>query len=237
MYFPFEAFVTPDKGTIVWHYFSLAKFLSLLNDKQLFFLRSDLFFDTKEGKLSSMDKRLYNYYNASSIADRSERGGLGCCYINCWVMSDVELYLMWNTYSSLKEGIAVKSTIGNLINALDPKETKDIIISDVKYIDYETEYTFDKTGGIANALAPYFCKRKFFSQEQELRLVHYDPYMRFSHNVYNMKFAVSLEKLIDEVWIAPEAEDWYVDLIKKELTLHGIGNPVFISGMKREKKE
>lgn len=237
MYYLHEAFATPDKETIVWHYFSLAKFLSLLNDKQLFFQRSDLFFDSKEGKLSNKDKQLYNYYNASSLVGRSESGGLGCCYVNCWVMSDVELYLMWSTYSSLNEGIAVKSTVGNLIKALDPNEKKEVIISDVKYIDYDTDYTFDKAGGIANAIAPYFCKRQYFSQEKELRLVHYDPYMRFRHEVYNMKFDVSLGLLIDEVWIAPNAEDWYVNLIKKELDLHGIEKPIIQSGMKRNKNE
>lgn len=234
MYCQYGAVTTPDKETIVWHYFSLAKFLSLLNDKQLFFQRSDRFFDSKEGKLSSMDKRLYEYYHVSNLIDRAESGGLGCCYVNCWVMSNVELYLMWSTYSSLCEGIAIKSTVGNLIKSLDPNEEKEVMISDVKYIDYESDYTFDKTGGMANAIAPYFCKRQYFSQEQELRLAHYDPNMRIHHNVYNMKFDVSLESLIDEVWIAPDAENWYVDLVKKELSFHGIDKPVFQSGMKRK---
>lgn len=221
---------TPSKDTVIWHYFSLSKFLSLLNDSCLYFSRYDQLFDSMEGKLSSPDINLYAKF-ASGIPERIKKNGIGigCGYINCWVMSEEELYLMWNTYSSLEEGIAIKSSIGKLIDSFDPSDPREVVISDIKYLDYENEYTFDKMEGRINALASYFCKRNYFSQEKELRLLYYDSKIKYHHNILGVKFNVSLESLIDEIYISPKAKKWFVDLIYEELKLHGINKRQRIS--------
>ena len=141
-------------------------------------------------------------------------------------MSNVELYLMWNTYSSIKKGIAIKSTIGHLIDALDSNDNRCIYVSDVKYIDYTQESTFTKAGGFANDLARYFCKRDYFQQEKELRLVYYDFKANLNDNMKGVNFKISLNTLIDEIWIAPKAEEWYETLINDELKLHKIKKKV-----------
>lgn len=229
MYYPHPALTLPSKETVIWHYFSLAKFLSLLNDSKLYFPRSDKFEDQMEGRFSAADKNLYEIMGNPSMPERIEKGCAGCAYINCWVMSEEELFLMWSAYSSLEEGIAIKSSVGNLISSLDASDTREIYISNVSYIDYEKQRTFDKTGRIVNALAPYFCKRKYFSQERELRLVHYDFHIRPHHNIEGMEFDVALETLIDEIWMAPKAHDWFVDMVNKELKLHDISIQAKIS--------
>lgn len=222
MYYPHEALTLPPKEIVIWHYFSLAKFLSLLNNSKLYFPRSDKFEDLVEGRFSSADKNLYDFMGCPSISERIEKGAAGCAYINCWVMSEEELFLMWKAYSSLTEGIAIKSTVGNLISSLDASDSRQIYISKVNYIDYERQRTFDKTGRIANVLAPYFCKRRNFSQEKELRMVHYDFHKRAHHKIEGMAFDVSLDTLIDEIRVAPMACNWFVDMLNKELILHDI---------------
>ena len=102
----------------------------------------------------------------------------------------------------------------------------EVFISDVNYIDYYHDYTFDKTDGIANCLARYFCKRKYFLQERELRLVYYDFKATIDGDNVGQKFDVSINTLLDEVWIAPNAKGWYENLIKDEMQLHGINKPV-----------
>lgn len=231
MYYIHEEYRTPDRDTVIWHYFSLSKFLSLLNDKKLYFNRSDLFYDTKEGEISELDKNMLNSYS-SDITYRIENNGLGYYYVHCWVMYQEELYLMWNTYSSLEEGVAIKTTIGDLINSLDPNDPREIIISDVRYMDYENDYTFEKTGGIVNLLAPLFCKRRYFSQEKELRLVYHNHSMRLSENDKGVLFDVNLDKLINEIWVAPDATEWFYNLIDKEIKLHGISKPVLNSNIR-----
>lgn len=221
MYYQHSEIKTPDRKRTIWRYMSLDKFLSLLNDKQLYFARQDMFDDSKEGIFSPADKACYDSY-VPEISKRIEKEP-GCAFINCWVMADVDLYLMWNTYSSLKKGVAIKSSIGNLINSLDSNDERRIYISDVDYIDYTKEYTFDKTDGSANGLARYFCKRNYFQQEKELRAVYYDYTAKLDENTpKGLKFDVTLDTLIDEVWIAPKASYEYEKLIKEEARKHGI---------------
>ncbi len=216
---------TPDKACTIWRYLSLEKFLSLINDRQLYFARQDQFFDIYEAELSSLDIGLFERY-IPDITKEMGKEKLGCGFINSWVISDVELYLMWAAYSSMDKGIAIKTTVGDLIDSLEKSDNRRITISDVNYIDYTIEDTFGKANGNANLLARYFCKRSYFQQEKELRLVYYDYKATLDDKTVGLKFNVSLDTLINEIWISPLAKEWYEDLIIKELKLHNINKPV-----------
>jgi hypothetical protein len=215
---------------------SLPKFLSLLNEQALYFARHNTFFDAQEGFLSKPDRTFLD----SKLPDISTWLGedhLGCTYINCWVISDVELYLMWTAYSSINEGISIKTTIGNLIDSLDPKDERDIYISDVEYIDHDTQYTFGKAGGFTNLIAPFFCKGKYFQQEKELRLIYTNNEIKYKDDIYGLQFKVSLDTLIDEIWIAPKATNWFENLVQDEMILHNLNKPLKRSHIKTWNKQ
>ena len=225
MYKTHKDFTTPNRMTIIWRYMSLSKFLSLINNEELYFARHDKFFDAQEGILSDPDKSFFDS-KVPGISSRMKCENFGCTYINCWIMSDTEQYLMWTAYSSIDEGIAIKTTVGNLIDSLDPNDKRSIYISDVNYIDYKSQYTFDKTGGFANLLAPFFCKGKYFEQEKELRLIYNNYEIDERNKIEGVQFKVSLDTLIDEIWIAPVARTWFEEIVKKELILHNIHKQV-----------
>lgn len=225
MYKTHKDFTTPNRKTIIWRYMSLSKFLSLINNEELYFARHDKFFDAQEGILSDPDKSFFDS-KVPGISSRMKCENLGCTYINCWIMSDTEQYLMLTAYSSIDEGIAIKTTVGNLIDSLDPNDKRSIYISDVNYIDYKSQYTFDKTGGFANLLAPFFCKGKYFEQEKELRLIYNNYEIDERNKIEGVQFKVSLDTLIDEIWIAPVARTWFEEIVKKELILHNIHKQV-----------
>jgi hypothetical protein len=225
MYKIHKDLTTPDRKTIIWRYMSLSKFLSLINNEQLYFARHDKFFDAQEGVLSDLDKSFFDS-KVPGISSRMKCENLGCTFMNCWIISDLELYLMWTAYSSIDEGIAIKTTVGSLIDSLDSNDERCIFISDVNYIDHNTQYTFDKTGGFANLLAPFFCKGQYFQQEKELRMIYCNYEIDERDEIEGVQFKVSLDVLIDEVWIAPRAKTWYEDIIKKELLLHNIKKPL-----------
>ena len=96
----------------------------------------------------------------------------------------------------------------------------------LKDIDYKSQYTFDKTGGFANLLAPFFCKGKYFEQEKELRLIYNNYEIDERNKIEGVQFKVSLDTLIDEIWIAPVARTWFEEIVKKELILHNIHKQV-----------
>ncbi len=221
MYKTHPDFTTPDRSIAIWRYMSLPKFLSLINNEELYFARHDKFFDAQEGILSDPDKSFFDS-KVPGISSRMKCENLGCTFINCWIMSDTEQYLMWTAYSSIDEGIAIKTTIGKLIDSLDPNDKRSIYISDVNYIDYRSQYTFDKTRGFANLLAPFFCKGKYFEQEKELRLIYNNYEIDERNKIEGVSFKVSLDTLFDEIWIAPVAGTWFEEIVNKELILHNI---------------
>ena len=191
----------------------------------------DCFFDAQEGSISNVDKD-YLDNMIPDISKRLEQGSFGCPFLNCWVMSDVELFLMWYAYSSINEGIAIKTTIGNIIDSFDPNDKREIYISDVKYIDHNTESTFVKSCGYTNFLAPSFCKEKGYQQEQELRLVYLNQDILYTDDIKREYFDVSLDKLINEIWIAPKATDWFEKVVQAEMHLHNIYKPLKRSQIK-----
>ena len=70
-----------------------------------------------------------------------------------------------------------------------------------------------------------------FRTGKELRLVYYDYKMKLDddNKQYGIKFDVSLDTLINEIWIAPQADDWYVELIKNEMKIHNLNKPIIPS--------
>lgn len=180
-----------------------------------------------------MTKKDVAFFESKSpgITEGMKGDSLGCAYSNCWTKSDVDEYVLWNSYASLRDGVAIKSTVENLIMSLDPADERSVYVSDVQYIDYESDYTFQKTFGIANMLAPHFSKRKFFESEKEMRALYLDGDGRFNNTPAGLYFKVDLNRLIDCVYVAPFSYPWFPDVVKQLLERHGLNKEVKKSGI------
>jgi hypothetical protein len=150
MYQKHPAFETPAKSTIVWRYMSFAKFVWLIAKEELFFSRLDQHADDWEGFLprnSNCKHQEYIRFNA---------------YVNCWHMNDVESDAMWKIYESqIGEAVAVKSSVGRLIQSLE-KAPLSVYIGQIDYRE--------QNGQEENLYIPVTHKRKAFEHEKELRL-------------------------------------------------------------------
>lgn len=213
----------PEMSQVIWHYFSLSKFLYMIDKSTLYFCRNDKYDDSFEGRLSVLDKNFLNRIDPD-LHKSLESDTVGCYYSNCWTMSDVDEYVLWNSYSSLKDGVAVCSTVKKLINSLDVEVEKDIYISDVQYIDYSKDYTFRKTDGSVNVLALHYSKRNYFRAEKELRLVYVNHRGSFIDSPDGVDVKVNLSQLIDKVYVAPHSFPWMKDVISQLLEKYGLKN-------------
>ena len=156
---------------------------------------------------------------------------LGCTYSNCWTKADVDEYVLWSSYASLKDGVAVQSTVLRLISAFDPSDPRSVYVSNVQYIDYELDYSFQLTGGIANMIAPHFSKRPYFGAEKELRAMFWDTDGRFNNTPEGLLFKVDLNELIENVYVAPFSQPWYRDIIQELIGKYGLEKNVLLSGI------
>jgi len=143
---------------------------------------------------------------------------------------------MWNLYLSNQEGICIQSTFNNLLTSLESYEEFDIFIGKVKYIDYQSEAIPQ-----GNLLSPFIHKRKSFEHKEELRALIWTPQNGKNDisNPNNNKFKdvlgiyvpVSIEKLIEKIFVSPNAPKWNADLIRSLVKKHEINVEVVQSDL------
>lgn len=230
MYYQHPGLPPIDETEKIWHYFTLPKFLSLISTSSLYMCRQDKFDDSFEGVMTKKDE---DFFKSKSVfvANGMKGDSLGCTYSNCWTRSDVDEYVLWSSYASLKDGVAIQSTVRNLIKALDPTEQRRLFVSNVQYIDYDSDYSFQLTGGIANMIAPHFSKRKYFKAEKELRVIYWNTDGKYNNTPEGLLFKVDLDKLIESVYVAPQSYSSYRDLIEDLLRKYGLAKEVKKSGI------
>ncbi|HEY0092373.1 MAG TPA: hypothetical protein VGB43_07800 [Flavobacterium sp.] len=197
-----------DPDTVVWKYLDLSKFLELLLSQQLFMSRSDKFEDQYEGtfseptfeemkKLSADNPEFLDYY-------KTHRENV---VVSSWHINEYESYAMWQIFTKTNEGLAIRSTVGRLQEALVPEYNFKQHIGQVNYIDYKKEYI-----PFNDDFFPFLFKRKSFQYEREIRIIS----DLSKHNMQindGLKVNVDIRKLIDRVYIHPKSENWYKKLI------------------------
>ena len=214
----------------IWHYYSLPKFLSLLSSSSLYLCRQDKFDDGFEGAMTKKDEAFFES-KVSGITKGMKGDSLGCTYSNCWTKSDLDEYVLWSSYATLQDGVAIQSTVNGLITALDPEDKRPVYVSNVQYIDYEKDYSFRLTRGHANMIAPHFSKRPYFEAEKELRAMYWDTNGRFNNTPEGLLFKVDLNVLIETVYVAPYSMPQYRDVIEELMMKYDLNKEVKKSGI------
>ena len=167
----------------------------------------------------------------SGITKGMKGDSLGCTYSNCWTKSDLDEYVLWSSYATLQDGVAIQSTVNGLITALDPEDKRPVYVSNVQYIDYEKDYSFRLTRGHANMIAPHFSKRPYFEAEKELRAMYWDTNGRFNNTPEGLLFKVDLNVLIETVYVAPYSMPQYRDVIEELMMKYDLNKEVKKSGI------
>lgn len=199
---------------------SLSKFICLLRSRTLYFNRIDNFSDNKECTLTAIDKKIFLYTEDSKEYWEKERKRH---FISCWIESDYELALMWDTYG--KGGVAIKSNVGNLIDSLAGDIGHTQYLARIKYIDDQVDSTQDATIGM-NVLQIPLSKRKYYEQEKEIRLLYSNSDVGDQTGI---SFPVDLNCLITEVRVHPNAQQYFFDIVNSELKMAAIGLDAFFS--------
>ena len=225
----------PKENYKIVKYMDLAKFISLLHSKSLFFCRLDKLEDKFEGSSPKLNLEYNEYWyrqlyeqkhlKSSNIdesvakdvlvrKDMEEKfKSLNC--ICCWNKYNSESYALWKIYSEINKGIMITSNIKNLIKSFETTP-ENIQLSEVRYINHETDLI-----GRSNLNYPIIRKNIAYNYENELRLIHlvkvenglaydWDSEINSSGKQLNN----NLEILIDEIIISPYSPKWFYDIVQ-----------------------
>jgi len=228
----------PNSNYSIARYLDLAKFLSLIQTKKIFFNKLSNFEDRYEGTLPELSYiELENWYRKlfsshpvyknkedfnieeeikKDILEHrmtDEKSKHLIC-VSCWNKLDSESYALWKIYANLNQGIMIKSNINRLISAFQDSE-EIIQLSEIKYINFQK----DKID-FSNANYRIIHKNKPYNYENEIRLIHqvkpksgFDYDWTKEENQNGKYINIDLKSLIEEIVISPFSPNWFFDIV------------------------
>jgi len=220
--------IPDDLNQKLWRYLDFTKFVSMLEEKALFFPKLSSLSDPLEGFLTKPTvEKFRNIPEGLTAEEAAKRRTIGehnlsmmktardLLYVSSWHANNHESIAMWGLYLKSGEGVAICSSIERMIESF--ANTKDEIhIGRVDYVDYEKEEI-----PWHNAFYLALHKAKSFEHENEIRVIVMSP-----DNLPGKLVPVDLAMLIDKVFVAPNSPAWIHDLIKKVITKYRLNEDI-----------
>ena len=221
----------------LWRYINLAKLIDLLSNRNLWLSRVDLLDDPFEGstlwphieKLASFPE--HKPENISAVHQTMRLWVL----VSCWHLSPHESDAMWRLYGLNTEGIALKTSIGQLQKELETSAIKNsesqlqdlptkFYIGPVSYVDFQRT----KINDTNNPFARFFLKREAFSCEREYRVVAPAPRLLMKEEISDTEMPsfqgigipINPNSLIEEIVVSPLGPHLGFAMLSTKLSVH-----------------
>ena len=199
----------------LWKYLNFRKFVSLLERQSLYFSNPARFEDPFEGTIPvGLLNLLPTRKMKNDLADMLVKAQSAVA-VDCWHLNEYESEAMWKIYSGEK-GIAIQTTADRLLQSLEEATTSEL--RKVQYIDYNDPGVLESF----DFYLPFQCKRKSFEHEREVRLITAE----IEPDAPGRYCKVDTESLLQAVFVAPDSEDWFRELVGLILERYGIKRPV-----------
>ncbi|MFB3888218.1 MAG: DUF2971 domain-containing protein [Candidatus Bathyarchaeia archaeon] len=209
---------------------TFTKFLSLLEKRALFFCRADKIGDPFEGSypIGNIMKRLGKASSSSPASPDLPVAFLEIrkfILLNCWNLGADESAALWKLYAKDNEGVAIQTTFRRLKASFGSEGTGAVFIGKVNYINFLIE-SFEEQNCF---FTPFLHKMKSFEYEHEVRAISaiYPEDIQDGSDVRLLSAPavfetgtfvdVDLNALIENVYVAPTAEEWFRDLMESAI--------------------
>jgi hypothetical protein len=242
MIVPYHTTITPqEERQHIWRHMDFAKYLSLLDKQALFFSKVSYLKDPYEGthfhllkEINPTGSEIFERFTPQLLQKKADikaicpalfKGQEFC--VNCWHLNEEESAALWRIYMSGNEGIAIKTSLQNLKKQIESSSLK-IYLEKINYGFNRNCFSIDynKKTVLITPVDTVITKRKSFEFEKEIRAIvslennpELEPEVE-SHQGFMLP--INLAEIIQEIYINPEAPNWYVDLIKSINTKYGI---------------
>ena len=241
MFISHESICTPPRDQELWRYLDVAKFADLLVTKSLYFPTLAQLGDPWEGTLPDADAAAIDSFRAKHCDELSsspegrwilehpsrqrERAR-----VSCWHASNVESHAMWGLHVD-GHGLAVRTTVGRLIDAANAWHGGLVYIGLVDYVDLVD-------GRLANQLFPgaLLTKDVSYQHESEVRalvLGEVDHQANGSTPSEGVRVTLSPPELLECVVPSPKSPDWVVRVIEWLLDANACSVPLQESRFRR----
>ncbi|MGO8720769.1 MAG: hypothetical protein ACLQMO_16385 [Acidobacteriaceae bacterium] len=223
----------PDDDATIWRYMDLPKFLSLIEQKALYFALSVQLEDAWEARVHGADYNALVEVLGAERADWLKAGTervFRIAALNCWYCGKEESVAMWTLYTHTVYGVAIRSNVGRLKRALQVSPAT-VQLGLVQYRDLADSSTTPLDVQCVPPLIFLFQKRLCYQHESELRAYTLVAPTRTSAGKYQppdsgVLVDVSLTDLIESVRLGPKFSPWAQKLIEAAFERAGINPPI-----------
>jgi hypothetical protein len=230
-------FRPPGPKTLLWRHVRLSQLLAVLETNSLWFSAVSELEDKFEGSYTLRDLRRQQQLAlrtshkrgvppevVDDFASRTARRVRAGVFLNCWYSGIDESAALWQWASRQADFVAIQTTYGQLQSAI----ASSVYAAKVRYIDYERQRI--PPGSVLN---PYFCKRRIFQHENEVRMLLYRPPAVTSPPV-GIAVGANGKRFIRQVMLAPYSPRWVRDTVASVVRRYGLKCPVVPSGVDAE---
>lgn len=204
--------MTLQPSTPVWRYMSFAKYVYLLQTKQLWLSNAKFFDDKWEGMFIGQQlNTIVNNRPASVSAEDTLESAKDLvtklkkqAYINCWTASEDESHALWRLYCHTAEGVAIQTTLDRL------QKSVGVPVLEVNYNPRIADST------TPDPLTLVTQKRPMFAYEQEVRLVliqDFDDPRHPERITFGSELRWDPELHLENIWVHPEAQSWFMESV------------------------
>lgn len=207
-------FIEPDSGDArLWRYMDLARFLSILENRALFFpsVATLAEIDPYEGEPALAKIRAAQASGADALRTFRLNAEVfkHLNFFNCWHMNDSESDAMWKIYIKGSEGIAIQSTVDRIrLSFHNSADT--VYMGKIQYVVDHSD--FEHPTNPLLGLSDYMFKRPAFQHEQEVRLGTYrsDVRSEFVDEATGRIKIPTSGVTIDDILLSPGRKGVYV---------------------------
>lgn len=157
----------------IWRYFKPSRFLDFLECSEMYYASANEFQDTFEGAVAVLPPEFQPdpRYAEPDMLEQAIIPLKKHSKINCWHIEEHENSMMWEMYGQRGQGVAICSTVGNLLASYTPYCASDKSLPETLYhgpVQYKDL--------LSERLRPsqkerFFYKDRIFKHEQEYRFM------------------------------------------------------------------
>jgi hypothetical protein len=215
--------------TILRRYLDLPKFIDFLRTEELFLGQASGFEDCLEGTMPEGVRRSIrehpDYLKAFGDPVKRENINKDRTYLGCWTLGAKDNMALWKLYGRSNESIAITTTVERL-SLVAPEWSKfgKVSVKKICYINHAGPtpngiYSFDD--GV------FGFKHLAYSFEKEVRIIVSSKFPEGGVSPPPaLRVPVKIDSFLRTVVVAPEAGDWFYDLVKDIALKYNVGNRV-----------
>lgn len=215
----------------ICRYMDFVKFMSILQNKSLYFSRADKFEDLEEGRVPK--ENLQQYLNMYGYLMKDGKGFFDNLtmeerkaklltryteqrvrtYISCWNKFESESYALWKIYAP-NQGVCIQTTVGKLNRIIEPYDGEIYKVVYLKDKDESIHISVPRFENKKNVFDMnnenfFVLKKDAYSYENEIRALIYD-----GEEKEKCVEIQDLSSFIERIYVSPFAEKWFVMLVR-----------------------